>query len=204
MITALSKRLTAKLLTPLPPKEAVGHIASVDLEDEKGKVIVKAGTKVNAAAAAKLAKVKNRATWPVKAKVTNEIIYLDAYEEESAIIAGGGSEIDDQGYFKHERVSARSHLKSGEVDANDVTHMDAARNQIIGSSAGLIPFIEKNYVYRSLMGSNQQRQAVPLIQPASPIVGTGLEVEAARNTGQVILAEAAGEVTKASRRRSRR
>ncbi len=73
-----------------------------------------------------------------------------------------------------------------------------ARNQIIGSSAGLIPFIEKNYVYRSLMGSNQQRQAVPLIQPASPIVGTGLEVTAARNTGQVIVAEEAGEVVKAT------
>jgi DNA-directed RNA polymerase subunit beta len=62
----------------------------------------------------------------------------------------------------------------------------------------LIPFIEKNYVYRSLMGSNQQRQAVPLIQPSSPIVGTGLEIAAARNTGQVILAETDGEVTKAT------
>ena len=97
-----------------------------------------------------------------------------------------------------ERVSARYRLQSGEVDSKDVTHIDAARNQIIGSSAGLIPFIEKNYVYRSLMGSNQQRQAVPLIQPASPIVGTGLEAAAARNTGQVILAEGTGEVTSAT------
>jgi DNA-directed RNA polymerase subunit beta len=133
-----------------------------------------------------------------KGKVTNEIVYLDAYEEGQAVIAGGGTELDAKGAFVHERVSARSRLKSGEVDANDVTHLDASRNQIIGSSAGLIPFIEKNYVYRSLMGSNQQRQAVPLIQPASPIVGTGLEVDAARNTGQVILAEGAGEVTKAT------
>jgi DNA-directed RNA polymerase subunit beta len=76
--------------------------------------------------------------------------------------------------------------------------VDASRNQIIGSSAGLIPFIEKNYVYRSLMGSNQQRQAVPLIQPQSPIVGTGLEIAAARNTGQIVAAEAAGEVVKAT------
>ncbi len=91
-------------------------------------------------------------TWPVKAKVTDEVVYLDAYDEEAAVIAGGGSEVDENGYFVHDRVSARSHLKSGEVDADDVTHMDASRNQIIGSSAGLIPFIEKNYVYRSLMG----------------------------------------------------
>jgi DNA-directed RNA polymerase subunit beta len=78
--------------------------------------------------------------------------------------------------------------------------MDASRNQIIGSSAGLIPFIEKNYVYRSLMGSNQQRQAVPLIVPKAPIVGTGLETAAAGNTGQVVVAEGAGEVVKADAR----
>ncbi len=134
----------------------------------------------------------------VNGKVTTEVEYLDAYEEENAVIAGAGTELDKDGKFAHARVSARYKLKSGEVDADDVTHMDAARNQIIGSSAGLIPFIEKNYVYRSLMGSNQQRQAVPLIQPQAPIVGTGLETAAARNTGQVILAEADGEVVKAS------
>ncbi len=134
----------------------------------------------------------------VEGKVTDEVVYLDAFEEEVAVIAGAGAELDDKGHFVHERVSARYRLKSGEVDASDITHMDAARNEIIGSSAGLIPFIEKNYVYRSLMGSNQQRQAVPLIQPKSPIVGTGLEKAAAHNTGQVILAEADGEVIKAT------
>ena len=187
-----------KVINAATAKDAVGHIAAEDLTDEKGKVLVKAGTKIKATDSAKLAKVNAKATWPVKAKVTNEIVYLDAYAEESAVIAGGGSELDSDGYFVHARVSARSHLSSGEIDSNDVNYMDASRNQIIGSSAGLIPFIEKNYVYRSLMGSNQQRQAVPLIQPSSPIVGTGLEVDAARNTGQVILAEGAGEVTKAS------
>jgi DNA-directed RNA polymerase subunit beta len=135
----------------------------------------------------------------INGKVTDEIVYMDAYEEETAVVAGGGSEIDPKTKkFVEARVSGRSRLKSSEVDSEDVTHIDASRNQIIGSSAGLIPFIEKNYVYRSLMGSNQQRQAVPLIAPQSPIVGTGLETVAARNTGQVVLAEAAGEVTKAT------
>lgn len=134
----------------------------------------------------------------VDGKVTNEVVYLDAFEEENAVIAGAGSVLDTDNRFVAERISARMNLKSGEVDAKDITHMDAARNQIIGSSAGLIPFIEKNYVYRSLMGSNQQRQAVPLIQPKAPIVGTGLETAAARNTGQVILAEADGEVVKST------
>jgi DNA-directed RNA polymerase subunit beta len=187
-----------KVINAVTAKDAVGHIASEDLTDDKGKTLVKKGATIKAADASQLAKVTSKVTWPVKAKVTSEIIYLDAFEEESAVVAGGGSETDTNGYFVDERVSARYHLKSGEVDANDVTHLDASRNQIIGSSAGLIPFIEKNYVYRSLMGSNQQRQAVPLIQPQAPIVGTGLEIAAARNTGQVILAEGVGEVTKAS------
>ena len=187
-----------KVINAVTPKDAPGHVAAIDLEDAKGKVIVAAGKKITEADAKKLSAVEGRVTWPVKAKVTDEVIYLDASEEESAVIAGAGNAVDENGYFVEDRVSARKSLHPGEVDANDVTHMDAAQNQIIGSSAGLIPFIEKNYVYRSLMGSNQQRQAVPLVQPSSPIVGTGLESTAARNTGQVVLAEADGDVVSAT------
>lgn len=187
-----------KVTNAVPAKDAAGHIASVNLEDSKGKVIVKEGAKITADAAKRLAAVKDKVTWPVKAKVTQEVIYLDANEEEHAVIASAGEEIDENGYFVNERVSARSRLQAGEFDANDVTHMDASRKQIIGSSAGLIPFIEKNYVYRSLMGSNQQRQAVPLVQPQAPIIGTGMEAPAARNTGQLIVADEDGEVVKAS------
>lgn len=187
-----------KVVNALPAKDLAGHVVRVNLEDTNGKTIVKAGQKVTAEQAKKLAAIKERATWPVKAHVTEEVIYLDASQEESAIIANASEDIDADGFFVNDRVSARSYLKAGEVDADEITHMDASRKQIIGSSAGLIPFIEKNYVYRSLMGSNQQRQAVPLIQPQAPIVGTGMEVNAAQNTGQLILAEAAGEVVKAS------
>lgn len=187
-----------KVINAATAKDAVGHIAAVDLEDDKGKVIVKKGSKISATDANKLAKVTSKVTWSVKAKVTDEIVYLDAYEEGSVVIAGGGADLTHDGYFVNERVSARDRLKTGEADANEVNYMDASRNQVIGSSAGLIPFIEKNYVYRSLMGSNQQRQAVPLIVPKSPIVGTGLEKPAAENTGQLIVAEAAGEVVKAN------
>ncbi len=187
-----------KVVNAVTPKEAVGHIAVVNLEDAKGKVIVKAGAKITADQAKKLATVTTQKTWPVKAQVTSKVEYLDASGEESSVIASAGEELDKDGYFVNDRVSARSHLYSGEVAANDVTHMDASRKQIIGSSAGLIPFIEKNYVYRSLMGSNQQRQAVPLVNPTAPIVGTGMEADAAKNTGQLIMAQADGEVTKAS------
>jgi DNA-directed RNA polymerase subunit beta len=134
----------------------------------------------------------------VDGKVTDEVVYLDAAAEEHAVIAGAGVALDKNGKIADERVSARINLKSGEADRDDVTYIDAAQNQIIGSSAGLIPFIEKDYVYRALMGSNQQRQAVPLIKPESPIVGTGVEGDAARNTGQMILAEGDGEVVRAN------
>ncbi len=187
-----------KVINAVTAKEAVGHTANVDLEDANGKVIVKAGQKISAEAAKKLDTVKEQVTWPVKAVVTDEVIYLDAAEEEQATIASSGEPVDENGHFINERISARSHLKSGEVDSNDVTHMDATHKQIIGSSAGLIPFIEKNYVYRSLMGSNQQRQAVPLVKPESPLVGTGMEAVVANNSGQLLVAEADGEVVKAS------
>jgi DNA-directed RNA polymerase subunit beta len=187
-----------KVINAATAKNIAGYIASADIENNKGKVIVKAGQKVSQSAAAQLLKVKNRVTWPVKAKVTTNVVYLDAAAEGSAIIASAGEPVDDNGYFINERVSARKYLQSGQVDANDVNYMDAARNQIIGSSAGLIPFIEKDLVYRSLMGSNQQRQAVPLICPEAPTVGTGVEAAIAKNTGQLIMAKASGTVLKAT------
>lgn len=186
-----------KVINAVTAKDAPGYIASVDLEDESGKVIVKSGAKITEAAAKKLATVKSRTTWPVKATITSKIVYLDAAEEEKAVIASAGEPQKD-GYFTNDRISARNRLKTGEVDANDITHIDASESQIIGSSAGLIPFIEKNYVYRSLMGSNQQRQAVPLVKPQRPLVGTGLEAQVAENTGQLIQAEEAGEVVSAT------
>ncbi|MBX4191051.1 DNA-directed RNA polymerase subunit beta, partial [Candidatus Saccharibacteria bacterium] len=124
-----------KVLNAVTAKEASGHIARVDLSDDKGKVIVKAGTLITDAAAKRLAAVKNMATWPVKAKVTDKIVYLDADQESSAVIAGAGNEIDNKSYFKEDRISARSHLEAGEVDADEVTYMDAAQSQTIGSSA---------------------------------------------------------------------
>ena len=187
-----------KVINAVTPGEAAGHIAPVDLEDEKGKAIVKAGKAITAADAKKLATVKSRKTWPVKAKVTDEIVYLGAADEERTVIAGAGNKIDENGYFVDERVSARNRLSVGETDANDMTHMDASHNQIIGSIAGLVPFVERDRVDRALVGSNQQKQAVPLIRPKAPIVGTGLELAAAENSGQVVYAEDNGTVKKAS------
>ncbi len=133
----------------------------------------------------------------VKGKVTDEVIYLDAAQEALETIAESGNQLDKSGKFKYGRVSARKHLVPEEVDASEVTFIDAAVGEILGSTAALIPFIEKNRIDRSLTGSNMSRQAVPLLQPKSPIVGTGVEADIARNTSQLIVAEGAGEITKA-------
>jgi DNA-directed RNA polymerase subunit beta len=131
-------------------------------------------------------------------KVTDEVVYLDAAQEAVEVIAAASSEVDSKGAFKTARVSARKYFVPEEVDVEEVTYMDAAKKQILGTTASLIPFIEKNRIDRSLTGSNMQKQAVPLLSPSSPIVGTGVEAAVARNTSQLICAEDAGEVTKAS------
>ncbi|MEO6109896.1 MAG: DNA-directed RNA polymerase subunit beta [Candidatus Saccharimonadales bacterium] len=133
----------------------------------------------------------------VKGKVTEEVVYLDASEEAVEVIADAGAELTKDGKFADERVSARNGLLPEQVDSSEVTYMDAAHKQILGSTAALVPFVEKNRVDRSLMASSMQKQAVPLLHPEAPVVGTGIEGEIARNTSQLVEAEGAGEVVRA-------
>lgn len=130
-------------------------------------------------------------------KVTDEIVYLDADDELKAVIAAAGTPIDSNNKIVDERISGRVRLQPTQVDRIDVTHMDASQQQILGSTASLIPFVEKDNVARALIASGQQKQAVPLIKTATPIVGTGMEGVIAKYSGQLISAEGAGEVTKA-------
>ena len=133
----------------------------------------------------------------VDGKVTGEIVFLDAAQELTEVIADAGAKLNADGSFTEERVSARNSLNPEQVDANEVTYMDAANKQILGPPDSLIPFIEKNRVDRSLTGTNMQKQAVPLLTPESPTVGTGIEAEIAKNTSQLTLAEGDGEVVRA-------
>ena len=130
-------------------------------------------------------------------KVTDEVVYLDASQELNEVIADAGAELNTDGTFKDERVSARNGLLPEQVDASEVTLMDAAHKQILGSTASLVPFIEKNRIDRSLTGSNMQKQAVPLLTPEAPTVGTGIEGHIARNSSQLVVASADGEVIRA-------
>jgi len=130
-------------------------------------------------------------------KATGEIVYLDAAQEAKEVIADASNKLDAKGVFAEDRVSARKHLAPGEVEASEVTFMDASRMHVIGTTAALVPFVEKNRIDRNLTGSNMQRQAVPLVKTTSPIVGTGVEGDIARNTSQLVVAEADGEVIRA-------
>jgi len=130
-------------------------------------------------------------------KVTSEVVYLDASQEAVEVIADAGAELNEDGTFKEQRLSARNGLFPEQVDVAEVTYMDAAHKQILGATASLVPFVEKNRVDRSLMAASMQKQAVPLLQPESPTVGTGIEGEIARNTSQIIVADADGEVVRA-------
>ena len=130
-------------------------------------------------------------------KVTDEVVYLDASQEATEVIADAGAEVNEDGTFRDERVSARNSLLPEQVDASEITYMDAAHKQILGSTASLVPFVEKNRVDRSLMASSMQKQAVPLLSPEAPIVGTGIEEVIAQNTSQLVVAEGDGEVIRA-------
>ncbi|MCX6812667.1 MAG: DNA-directed RNA polymerase subunit beta, partial [Candidatus Berkelbacteria bacterium] len=133
-----------------------------------------------------------------KSRVTDDVVYLDASQEEDTVIAPASVEIDEKGYIKDKRVIVR-HAGEPTIDeAINVHFMDVSPKQIISVTAALIPFIEHDDAARALMGANMQRQAVPLVAPESPTIGTGMELAAARDSGQIVLAVADGEVTHVS------
>lgn len=133
------------------------------------------------------AKVKN-------GKITGDIEYLNAAEEEKVVIAHGSTKYDDKGVLP-ERVHARIHTHPGTVDASEVDYIDVAPHQAFSLATSMVPFLEHNDANRALMGSNMQKQGVPLIRPEAPLVATGVEQLAAPYSGRLVMAEEAGEVT---------
>ncbi len=130
----------------------------------------------------------------VNGKVTKTVEYLSAIDGEKYIIAEATSPMDKQGSLLGETVSARVGGDFRLVSPPEVQYMDVSPKQIVGVSASLIPFLENDDANRALMGSNMQRQAVPLLKPEAPIVGTGMEDVAARDSGALVLAKRAGVV----------
>jgi len=126
--------------------------------------------------------------------VTTEVKYLDAYEEDRYIIAQANEPLDDEGRFIKKRVTCRFREDIREFPSSKVDYMDVSPQQLVSIATSLIPFLENDDANRALMGSNMQRQAVPLLRPESPIVGTGLEYKVAHDSGVCILAKNAGTV----------
>ncbi|HMA21526.1 MAG TPA: DNA-directed RNA polymerase subunit beta, partial [Gemmatimonadaceae bacterium] len=128
-------------------------------------------------------------------KVTDEISWLDANREEDIIIAQANARLNPDGSFVDELVLCRQRGDVPLVNPNRIDYMDVAPEQLVSIAAALIPFLEHDDANRALMGSNMQRQAVPLLNPRTPLVGTGLEEKVARDSGAVIIAQRSGVVT---------
>lgn len=126
--------------------------------------------------------------------VTDEIEYMTADQEERCVIAQASAPLDEFNMFKNDICWARNRGEPLEIDSTKVTHMDVSPKQLVSIVTGLIPFLEHDDANRALMGSNMQRQGVPLLIPEAPIVGTGLEARAARDSGAVVVAEEDGVV----------
>jgi DNA-directed RNA polymerase subunit beta len=168
--------------------------AGTDLTTKSGEVVLKAGVAFTDAAVAELKKQKVQA-FPIRPVVTDEIEYLPADEEEQHVVAQANAPLDAAGHFTAERIPSRYRDQFPEARANQIEYMDVSPKQVVSVATALIPFLEHDDANRALMGSNMQRQAVPLLEPEAPIVGTGMEVRAARDSGQVLIAREAGVVT---------
>src|SRR6187455_3317692 len=168
--------------------------AGSDLVAKDGSVVLKAGNAFNAAATAELKKQKANA-FPIRPIVTDDIEYLPADEEEEHVVAQANAPLDESGHFAADRIPSRYRDTFPEARPSQIEYMDVSPKQVVSVATALIPFLEHDDANRALMGSNMQRQAVPLLEPESPIVGTGMEERAARDSGQVLVARRGGVVT---------
>jgi len=171
----------------------IGRIPKKDILDGK-KVIAKADKVINDKTAAAIAKLKDKEI-EVRPYMIDDTILASADDDKRITVAQANTEIDELGQFVHKRVSARKNGETVMAHVNEVTHIDIAPKQIISVSTSLIPFLEHDDNTRASMGTNMQRQAVPLVKPQRPVVGTGMESVAGRNSNHVIQAEQDGDVS---------
>lgn len=178
------------------PDKSVGYVLDRDVKHPRtGELLAKAGDRIDEDLAIKLAEfaeaIPRLAIHPV---ATDEVIYLSADEEDNYHIAQASTPLAEDGRFLRKRVSVRHKAEFLLDDPRNVQFMDVSAQQIVSVSAALIPFLEHDDANRALMGSNMQRQAVPLMEPKAPVVGTGMEYPAAVDSGHVVLAQNPGKV----------
>lgn len=137
---------------------------------------------------------------PETNRVTSEIVYLTADEEDNYVIAQANAKLDEEGHFVEEQVVARYKDEIITVPRDRVDYMDVSPKQVVSVATACIPFLENDDSNRALMGANMQRQAVPLITPRAPIVGTGMEYKAAKDSGAAVVAKYPGVVERVTAR----
>ena len=140
--------------------------------------------------------VKEEKNGKTVSRVTDDVEYINAFKEERSVTVPATIPLDKKGYFTEEFVGARKYGEPKVVPQSEVDYMDVSSKQIVSIGTALIPFLEHDDATRALMGTNMQRQAVPTIKPDAPIIGTGVELRAARDSGHVVIAEQTGEITK--------
>jgi DNA-directed RNA polymerase subunit beta len=167
------------------------------VDPKSGDTVLEAGIELDAAAVKKLV-AANVDYVKIRPVVAREVLYLPADEEDRYYIAQASSVLDDDGHFVEDRIAVREGEAHGLERSDRIDLMDVSPKQIVSVAAALIPFLEHDDANRALMGANMQRQAVPLLRPESPIVGTGMEARTARDSGQVIVSKVHGEVISAT------
>ncbi|NQV13254.1 MAG: DNA-directed RNA polymerase subunit beta [Parcubacteria group bacterium] len=174
--------------------KAVGEISYKDIKDVKGKkVIIKEGDVIKQSDISKLKKLDIKDI-RIKSRVTDEIVYLDAFEEERAVTSPATTPIGEDGFFVNNRAEVRVKGEPSMEATGKIEYLDVSPRQIISVATSLIPFLENDDANRALMGTNMQRQAVPCVKPQAPVVGTGVESRVAIDSGAVVTAKEAGEV----------
>ncbi|MFL2784415.1 MAG: DNA-directed RNA polymerase subunit beta, partial [Dehalococcoidia bacterium] len=177
--------------------QLIGHTPVQNIVSSDGKTIVRGGTQITVRTAGRISsqETKSFVVKPYVSRSLEDIVHLSADDEENYFIAQANSPINDAGEFIEDRVETRKGEIVGMESTSEVTYMDVSPLQLVSVSTSLIPFLEHDDANRALMGSNMQRQAVPLMKPESPLVGTGMEERVARDSGQVVLSKADGLVT---------
>jgi DNA-directed RNA polymerase subunit beta len=181
---------------PSTSSDLLSRTLSEDVTDSKRKLVGKSGQEVTPEMLVRFSRLKKRPI-PVRPFVSadpDEVLYMSADEEELHIIAQANCPLDGKNQFTSDRIEVRKGERIALEPPELIEYMDVAPMQIVSVSTALIPFLEHDDANRALMGSNMQRQAVPLLKPESPLVGTGMERRVAHDSGQVVLSRSDGVV----------
>ena len=182
----IARRITVSMLR--------GQILREDITNpDTGETLAEADTEINRALAEQIADLPLKSI-RIRPVVSQEVDYLSADEEDRFVVAQANAPIDEHNRFVQSTASCRFAEKFVQERVDRIDYMDVSPKQVVSVSTALIPFLEHDDANRALMGSNMQRQAVPLLRPDAPIVGTGMEFRAARDSGQVVVAKKHGVV----------